>query len=140
FLVADLLATGLPVVVALNMTDIAQRRGLTIDTKKLGERIGCPVVPIVARSGKGLEELRAALFQQVETGERTGPTHHPAAALELPDPKNQAALVDWAEKAFSTSVGGRGAVGGAADTVVERLDQAFTHPILGVLVFAGVMA
>ena len=52
-LVGELLAYDLPVVVALNMIDLAQGRGLTIDGQKLSERLGCPVVPMIARRGDG---------------------------------------------------------------------------------------
>ena len=48
-------------------------------------------------------------------------------------------LETWAEHIVEDSVGGHSAVGSAADTVTERLDKAFTHPILGLLVFLGVM-
>jgi ferrous iron transport protein B len=48
-LVGELLAYEVPVVVALNMVDLAQKRGLTIDADKLGRRLGCPVIAIVAR-------------------------------------------------------------------------------------------
>src|SRR5262245_56125941 len=46
-LAGELLAYRLPVVVALNMVDLAQRRGLTLDPAKLSNHLGCPVVPIV---------------------------------------------------------------------------------------------
>jgi ferrous iron transport protein B len=48
-------------------------------------------------------------------------------------------LAAWAEGVAAASLGGEHAVGGGGDTVTERLDQAFTHPLLGVLVFGGVM-
>ena len=51
-LVGELLAFDEPVVVALNMVDIAQRRGLTLDAATLSAALGCPVVPIVARRGR----------------------------------------------------------------------------------------
>jgi len=56
-LTGELLAYGLPVVVALNMVDLAQRRGLSLDADRLSQHLGCRVVPIVARRGIGLEDL-----------------------------------------------------------------------------------
>ena len=67
-LVGELLAYGLPVVVALNMIDLAQGRGLTIDGRKLSERLGCPVVPMIARRGEGVDEVRTALAQALSHG------------------------------------------------------------------------
>src|SRR5215471_3383661 len=60
-LVGELLRFERPVVVALNMVDLAQRRGLTLDADRLAGHLGCPVVPIVARRGTGVEALRAVL-------------------------------------------------------------------------------
>ncbi|MBV8036664.1 ferrous iron transporter B [Roseateles sp.] len=52
---------GLPVVVALNMADLAARRGLKIDAAALGAQLGLPVVRTVAIHKEGLDELRALL-------------------------------------------------------------------------------
>ncbi|QPF71899.1 ferrous iron transporter B [Roseateles sp. DAIF2] len=52
---------GLPVVVALNMADLAARRGLQIDPEALSKALGLPVVRTVATQGQGLDELRALL-------------------------------------------------------------------------------
>ncbi|MBU1742799.1 MAG: ferrous iron transport protein B, partial [Proteobacteria bacterium] len=61
YLTVQLLELGVPVVVALNMVDLAHKRGLEVDHQKLSELLGLPVVPTVARIGRGREEvLRAA--------------------------------------------------------------------------------
>jgi ferrous iron transport protein B len=132
-LTGELLAFGLPVVVALNMVDLAQRRGLSLDTERLARHLGCRVVPIVARRGVGLEHLRRALGATLDEATADLP---PAAPAPDPDP---AALVPWADAIVEDSVGGRHAVGSESDTLTERLDKAFTHPVLGLLVFAVVM-
>jgi ferrous iron transport protein B len=56
--VADL---GLPVVLALNMTDMAKKEGIEIDVNKLSDRLGVQVVAISARSNSGLAELKEAI-------------------------------------------------------------------------------
>ena len=138
YLVGELLREGLPTVVALNMIDLAQRRGLTIDAPRLAALLGCPVVPMVARRGIGLDLLLGFLRRALR--EPKPPT--PLADLpvgpggELPMPE----LERWADAVVEASVGGSGAQGTASDTVVERLDQAFTHPVSGVLIFGLVMA
>src|SRR5205085_2040436 len=68
YLVTQLLELGLPVVVALNMLDVAEAQGVTIDADALSERLGLPVVPIQANKGRGLDRLRQALWQAVEAG------------------------------------------------------------------------
>ena len=61
YLTSQLLETGLPVVIALNMTDLLERRRLRIDTAALGEALGCPVLEVSALHRKGLQELRALI-------------------------------------------------------------------------------
>lgn len=134
YLLGEVLASGLPTVVALNMVDLARRRGLTLDAARLAAELGCPVVPIMARKGEGVAELLAAVARKAQL--RGAPTH-PARALA--DPSDFAALERWAEEVVEASVGGPQAVGAAADTLTERLDQAFTHPVAGVLLFVAVM-
>jgi ferrous iron transport protein B len=57
--VADL---GVPVILALNMTDIAERRGIFYDISILSEKLKIPVVPINARTRKGIHEIKAHLL------------------------------------------------------------------------------
>jgi ferrous iron transport protein B len=57
FLTLQLLEMEVPVVIALNQADIARKKGIEIDTKKLEELIGCPVIPTVAIKGEGLHEV-----------------------------------------------------------------------------------
>ncbi|NLW87969.1 MAG: ferrous iron transport protein B [Planctomycetes bacterium] len=57
YLTVQLMELGVPVVVALNMFDIVQRRGLTIDTAKLSVLLGVPVVPTVASRDEGVDDL-----------------------------------------------------------------------------------
>ncbi|MFE9081240.1 ferrous iron transport protein B [Bacillus mobilis] len=60
-LTLQLLEFGKPVSIGLNMVDVAKQRGIVIDVKRLSELLGVTVVPVVARSGKGCEELLATL-------------------------------------------------------------------------------
>ncbi len=61
YLTLQLLSMNVPVVVAINMLDVAKRRGITIDLMKLQQALGCPVVGLVASKGTGLENLRQAI-------------------------------------------------------------------------------
>jgi ferrous iron transport protein B len=61
YLTTQLLEMQLPVIIALNMMDIAKRRGIHIDIKKLSQSLGCPIIPLTAIRGKGITELREAL-------------------------------------------------------------------------------
>src|SRR5690606_27419386 len=52
---------GLPTILALNMMDLVARAGISYDLKKLSAKLGVPVVPINARMGIGLEELKKTI-------------------------------------------------------------------------------
>ena len=64
----QLIRLGLPVVVALNMIDMAERDGLTIDAAKLSAELGVPVIPTVAVRKRGIDELKAAMAGLVGDG------------------------------------------------------------------------
>jgi ferrous iron transport protein B len=61
YLTTQALELGVPVVVALNMVDVAESQGIRIDADRLGRQLGVPVVPIQANKGKGLDALRDAV-------------------------------------------------------------------------------
>jgi ferrous iron transport protein B len=61
YLAIQVLEIGIPTVVAINMSDVARSRGLEIDAEVLAEQLGVPAVPTVARTGKGLDELRGVI-------------------------------------------------------------------------------
>jgi ferrous iron transport protein B len=71
YLTAQLLEMGVPIVLVLNMMDVARKRGIKIDTKKLSQEIGCPVVPIVAISGEGIDTLKSEILA-ITSGEHNG--------------------------------------------------------------------
>ncbi|MES9846086.1 MAG: ferrous iron transport protein B, partial [Candidatus Sedimenticola sp. 6PFRAG5] len=49
---------GIPMVIALNMMDVARNRGIKVDIEQLSRELGCPVVPVVATTGEGLPALK----------------------------------------------------------------------------------
>src|SRR6185295_18804478 len=65
-LVTQLIDLGLPVMLALNMMDLAAKSGLSLDVKKLSRQLGLPVVMINARQGYGLIELKKQLANEIK--------------------------------------------------------------------------
>ncbi len=65
FLASQVLELDCPVIVALNMMDMAKRDGIRIDVAKLRAELGCPVIPITARTGKGIPELEKEIQKLV---------------------------------------------------------------------------
>ena len=73
YLTTQLIETGVPVVVALNMADLIEKRGLKIDTKRLSMVLGCPIIETSALKGTGLKELIAEAVKVAKQGEHQLP-------------------------------------------------------------------
>lgn len=71
FLVSELIDTGTPLVLALNMMDIAEQRGLKIYVDLLGRELDVPIVPIVARDNKGLTDLDKTVSAELRRPSRS---------------------------------------------------------------------
>ncbi len=93
YLVRELLELGLPTIVALNMIDVARAAGMDIDVGHLGCLLGVPVVPMVARQGKGIDDLIAAI-------ERAGTTGSTASVAPLPLEPDTALRLDALDQAL----------------------------------------
>ncbi|MDA7950198.1 MAG: ferrous iron transport protein B, partial [Pirellulaceae bacterium] len=65
FLTSQLLDLKKPLVVALNMVDVATKHGVTIDHQRLSDQLGVPVVPIRANRREGIDALKEVIFQQI---------------------------------------------------------------------------
>lgn len=131
-LVGEVLRCDEPVVVALNMVDLAEGRGQRIDAGVLSQRLGVPVVPLVASKGTGIDALRSAIAGLPEAGTRTAPADLPGADASIE------ALAAWSDTVMAEAQPGGTAVA-AVDARTERIDRLLTHPVSGTLIFLGVM-
>ena len=68
YLTTQLTETGIPVVIALNMADLLEKRGIRIDTDKLSALLGCPIVETSALKGSGLEALLEETLRTAKNG------------------------------------------------------------------------
>ncbi|WP_312087376.1 ferrous iron transporter B [Acinetobacter variabilis] len=122
-LVLEMIQLGRPMLVVLNMMDEARRRGMQINTQKLSERLGVPVVETVAVRTSGVENLKNALDKnkfsapQTELSGLSGDHHHQITSI-LKD------VVNYADQ---------------EDKRTDFLDKIFLHPILGLLSLAIMM-
>ncbi|HJT79376.1 MAG TPA: FeoB small GTPase domain-containing protein, partial [Gemmataceae bacterium] len=66
YLTTQVLELGVPVVVALNMIDVAEGQGIRIDAERLGRQMGVRVVPIQANKGRGIDRLKQAVAEAAE--------------------------------------------------------------------------
>ncbi|MBN8838892.1 MAG: ferrous iron transporter B [Sphingomonadales bacterium] len=118
----QLIALGLPVVVALNMVDLAERDGLTLDPAVLSRELGVPVVPTVAVRKRGLDALRHELTLAVDGNE--------ARALRASDGSVHDDIATLQRRARAIS-----AAATLHETPVRRwthmLDAVALHPVFG---------
>jgi ferrous iron transport protein B len=96
YLTVQLLELGIPTVIALNMVDEAEARGIEIDAEELGRRLEIPVVPTVARTGKGTDEL-------ARTAAATAEEEQPWQPLRLSYGPDVDSVLDAIEDAIRTA-------------------------------------
>lgn len=113
---------GLPVVVALNMADLAARRGLKVDAEALSAQLGLPVVRTVAIHKEGLDELRA-LLDRPEVWEAAHPA--PAAAPAVDD---HVAVKTWLQALDLDHE--------LPTLPSDRVDRVLLHPVAGSVILA----
>lgn len=63
YLTTQILEMGVPIIIALNMMDLAAKREIRIDSHLLSDRLSCPVVPLCAHTGKGVPQLKEVIHQ-----------------------------------------------------------------------------
>ena len=87
YLTAQLCELGVPLVVVLNMVDLAERGGVAVDVAALSLALGCHVVPMVASRGAGVQELKTAVAEAVSAARapRLRPDHAPAVRAAIAD-------------------------------------------------------
>lgn len=137
FLVSQVLEHETPVVVALNMIDAADAEGIRIDVEGLARELGCPVVPVSAKTGLGLDSLVGALERVLNGDVVRIPMIQQSIACHACSTCPFQNRYTWTE-----SVAGRFVrhPGTARNARTEAIDRALTHPIGGLIAFFGVMA
>ncbi|MCR5681849.1 MAG: 50S ribosome-binding GTPase, partial [Clostridiales bacterium] len=81
YLTTQLTELGIPVVCAINMMDVVTKNGDKINMTELSRQIGCPVVPISALKGTGIDEAAKTVVEAAKTG-KTVPTHKFSGPVE----------------------------------------------------------
>ncbi len=82
YLTCQLAEMRVPLLVALNMVDVAEAKGMRVDAEALARELGCPVVPVVASRGIGIEALVEAIARAAREKPRASIVLEYAAALE----------------------------------------------------------
>lgn len=142
YLTTQLLDLGRPVVVALNMMDELRASGSTLDVELLSERIGVPVVPVVALTGEGLPELLATIQAQESVDEFETPQLPADLVIEIPPEEELTRLTEARYERIGRVMPGV-IVQSEADRSMrsksDKLDRAITHPLAAVPIFLAVV-
>ena len=140
FFTTQLMELGIPMVVALNKSDINEKKDTQIDEAKLSKKLGCPVIETVSISG-GDNGLKAVVQAAVAQAGKTQKAPYIQADIDLTD-KSAVEAEDRKRFAFVNKI---------VDEVEERkvltkdtnigdkIDNIITHPVIGIGVFAVVM-
>jgi ferrous iron transport protein B len=129
-LVLSLKRLGLPMVVALNMTDIARRKGIVIDAKRLSAELGVPVVETIGVKTTGVQALIKVLDGcVVPPSVRPAAVWRPLSAADIEQ--------DQAEVRRVLGLVGGDRLDGV--TLSDRLDAVVLHPVLGPFILAVIL-
>jgi len=138
FFTTQLLELGIPVIVALNKSDINEKKENVIDAKLLSEKLGCPVVETVSTSHKGMKQLIAAVTAAAGQGQKA--PYNPGEV----DETNRDAVTEADKKRFAfvngivKEVENRKVL--TKDTNVgDKIDEILTNKWFGLPIFAVII-
>ena len=135
-LVLEVQRLGIPVIVALNMADVARQRGLAIDVTKLAAELGCPVVETVAVQHNGHAQLLAQLDADgtrrlVQTPTRA-PAQIPSTKVALQPPRDSTTLQQEVRRILAIAA----PQAGQFQRFHFRVDAWAMHPVWGLMILA----
>jgi ferrous iron transport protein B len=139
YLALQIMETGVPTVLAINMMDEVRLKGDAIDCKRLEAELGVAVIPIEARTGKGLDQLMQAVMDTIETKRYPKPLD----IYRLNGTVDEDTLADQ-RYTYITSLVERAVLrstssGEIKESRSDRIDKVLTHRFFALPVFAVVM-
>ena len=129
-LILELKAVGRPMVLALNMYDIAQRQGLRIDLEGLSRELGCPIVTTVATRKRGIEELIAAVDGLARAG---------ALASDNTWREPDAGEIRHAHREAQRILKAHVRPPERPDTLTGKIDAVLLHPVVGLAILLALL-
>jgi ferrous iron transport protein B len=128
-LIVELRQVGRPLVLALNMYDIAQRQGLDIDIDGLSRELGVPIVATVATRRRGIEDLVAQIDRLADGAAPPTPDWREPDAAKLREAHREADRILRAHVKPPAR----------PDTWTARIDHVLLHPVAGVLILLAIL-
>ncbi|MBI3099436.1 MAG: ferrous iron transport protein B [Planctomycetes bacterium] len=145
FLVSQIADLGRPLVIALNIVDEAEKRGIRLDAELLSRRFGVPVIPIVAKTGAGIGALQQAVEAVMSSPAQFAPvvwsdpvrsalsilreSLSPALASRLGPQLLPRLLFDGTTVTAAGNLDGNGAVSGPIERARQALRDSGTNPV-----------
>jgi ferrous iron transport protein B len=128
-LVLEIQRLGLPMIMALNMVDVAKKRGIIIDTVRMAQELGMPVVETVAVQSGGEKELLRVL-DKMPFGEATTPFPLSVIdAVSVEETQREVRRILDVCTSHESDIG----------NLTEQIDQVVLHPLGGPLILAAIM-
>jgi len=122
----QLIELGLPTVIALNMVDLARRDGLELDSSKLQEMLGVPVIETVAVRRRGVADLQSAIDDMLSAPTCPAEHHAPSDLIRLQRRARELATATVISES-------------PVRRWTHRLDSVLLHPIAGPLILAAIL-
>lgn len=138
FFTTQLLELGIPMVVALNKSDINKKKETTIDSQKLSEKLGCPVIDTVSTSSDGLS---AVINAAVERAGKSQTAPYVQNSIDLKD-KSAVEFADRMRYKFVNNIVKeveKRKILTKDKNTGDAIDAVITHKIVGIPIFAAVM-
>ncbi len=135
FLTTQLMEKGIPILVVLNMTDSAEKKGYRIDQTLLSEAMHVEVVKTIGHKNQGITQLKEKILQMCQAlsirqiQERTS-TY--TISRNISTQARYATIQKWLHKSVIT-------VKTKNSRFTEKMDEVLTHPFWGILIFLGLM-
>ena len=138
FFTTQLLELGVPVVVALNKSDINEKKGNKIDEKTLSEKLGCPVIKTTSTTDTGLREVVKKAAELQGAGQKPPYVQgdinlHDKKEVEAAD-RNRFEFVNAIVKQVETRK-----VLTKEKNAGDKIDAVLTNPVSGIIIFAAIM-
>ena len=138
FFTTQLLELGIPVIVALNKSDINEKQGTKINAKLLSEKLGCPVIETVSTANRGLGEVIKAAAALNGKGQKAPYLQADIdltdkAAVDAEDRKRFAFVNKLVSEVETRKILTKD------ETTADKVDKILTNKVAGIVIFAAVM-
>ena len=130
YLALQLIETGKPIILALNMMDIVKKRGMRINIKKLEEMLKVKIVPISAKNRSGLDELLETAIELNQTENKNN------IRVKIDNEEEITKKYDYIEQIVNECIENKK----EREHSTDKIDKILTHKILGLPIFILIMA